>query len=665
MKYLVAGVIGVAIVAATSSLAGAVTQVYVSQSTGSDLTGTGSKAKPWATIGKAIDSVSGSHGNPYEILVAQGTYAENELHMDDYESILGGYSPLNWERSIDTFQSIIDADGGDHALWGAQSLTIGGLYIQNAAEDGIFCYGSSPIIAYCRISNCGSAAISTAEGAVIRDNILENNRYGIFGGVNPGFTTRIENNLILSSRGTAANAITSVSNNMICINSTIDSNNNGIWVQKFSSGESPTVVIQNNNITRNTSTSGYGIYLVDWSNPTYGVNPALVTIQNNNVWGNDDNYHGGAQPGTGDISQNPMYCSPLAASPRAAPRTESDINAALREDLESLARKEVAERLAGQRGRSSGERKANPQSSKALASAYNYRLAAGSPSIDAGANTGAPTDDLEGKARPNPNTGVADIGGSEYYASVAEGLDSADYDGNGTSDIGIFRPSEGKWAIRNVTLVYFGGTSDCPVSADYNGDGTSDFAIYRPALGMWSVRNVTRLYLGNSADLLAPGDYDGNGTVEAGIFRPSNGMWSIRNATRIYLGNSSDRPAPGDFDGDGRKDAAIFRPSSTLWSVWNVTRFFFGNSTDAPMPGDYNGDGADEGAIFRASAGMWSIRNLTRWYQGSRTDSPVRADFAGSGRDQIGIFRDSAKMWSVLNLTRTYFGSSGDIPVTR
>jgi hypothetical protein len=665
MKHIVASIIGVAIVAAASSYALAVTQVYVSQTTGSDLTGVGSKSNPWATIGKAIDSVSGSPGNPYEILVAQGAYVECELHMDDYESILGGYSPLSWERAIDTYQTIIDASEGENGLWGAQSVTIEGLYIQNAAERGIFCFSSSPVIAHCRISNCGNMGISTAEGAVIRDNILENNKYGIFCGDNPGFTTRIENNLILSSRGTAADAICSVSNNMICINSTIDSNDKGIWVQKYSSGESPTVVIQNNNVTRNASVLGYGIYLFDWSNQTYGVNPALVTIRSNNVWGNDVNYHGGAQPGEGDISQDPMYCSPLAFAPGAVPGTATDINAVVREDMELIAQKDINERLEWERGYSSGKRKANPERSMALASASNYRLAAGSPSIDAGNNSGAPSDDLEGKVRPNPNTGVADIGGSEYYASVAAGLDSADYDGNGTSDIGIYRPSEGKWAIRNVTLVYFGGVADAPIAADYNGDGTSDIAIFRPSQGMWSVRNLTRVYLGNGADSLVPGDYSGNGTAEVGIFRSSAGMWSIRNTTRIYFGNSTDRPAPGDFNGDGKKEAAIFRPSTILWSVWNVTRFYFGSSADAPMPGDYDGNGTCDGATFRASSGMWSIRNITRWYMGNSTDSPVTADFNGTGRDQIGSFRDSAKMWSVRNVTRVYFGGSGDIPVTR
>jgi hypothetical protein len=39
----------------------------------------------------------------------------------------------------------------------------------------------------------------------------------------------------------------------------------------------------------------------------------------------------------------------------------------------------------------------------------------------------------------------------------------ADYSGNGTDGIGIFRGPSGLWAAKGVTRVYFGGSSDIPV----------------------------------------------------------------------------------------------------------------------------------------------------------------------------------------------------------
>ena len=51
---------------------------------------------------------------------------------------------------------------------------------------------------------------------------------------------------------------------------------------------------------------------------------------------------------------------------------------------------------------------------------------------------------------------------------------------------------------------------------DYNGDGTSDIAIFRGDSGLWSVRGVTRVYFGGSTDETVPGDYDGDGTTDIG-----------------------------------------------------------------------------------------------------------------------------------------------------
>ncbi len=250
-------------------------------------------------------------------------------------------------------------------------------------------------------------------------------------------------------------------------------------------------------------------------------------------------------------------------------------------------------------------------------------------------------------------------------AAVSFLIDSGDYNGDGTSDIAVFRGTSGMWSVRNITRVYFGNSSDALVPADYNGDGTTDAAIFRESSGMWSVRKLTRFYLGGTDDLPVPGDYSGDGKAEAGIFRSSSGLWSIRNTTRVYLGATGDTVIPGFYDDNLTKDIAIFRGSAGMWSVRNLTRFYFGASTDDLVPGDYNGAGKWEAGIFRSSSGMWSIRNVSRFYLGNSTDWSLPADYDGDGVDEAGIFRDLAGMWSVRNLTRVYFGATDDIPVTR
>jgi len=240
-----------------------------------------------------------------------------------------------------------------------------------------------------------------------------------------------------------------------------------------------------------------------------------------------------------------------------------------------------------------------------------------------------------------------------------------DYNGDGTSDIAIFRESSGLWAIRGISRVYFGMTGDIPEPGDYDGDGTTDVGLYRPSSGLWALRGVSRIYFGGSSDEPIPADYDGNGTAEPAIFRPSSGLWAVRGVTRSYFGGSGDGPIPGYYSGLGDAAIAIFRPASGLWAFKGVTRIYFGAAADDPVPGDYDGDGAWRPGIFRESSGLWALANFTRSYFGGGTDWPIPGEYSGDGTDDIGIFRESSGLWAIRGVTRVYFGTIGDIPVTR
>lgn len=242
-------------------------------------------------------------------------------------------------------------------------------------------------------------------------------------------------------------------------------------------------------------------------------------------------------------------------------------------------------------------------------------------------------------------------------------IDTGDYNGDGLSDISIFRPSQGLWSIRNLTRVYFGASGDLPVPGDYNNDGTTEIAVFRQSSGIWSVRNITRVYFGASYDLPAPGDYNGDGFCDIGIFRASQGLWAIRNTTRAYFGMAGDIPVPGYFTGGRAKSIAVFRPSSALWSIRGLTRCYFGQAGDYPLTADYAGNGEEQAAVFRGSSGLWAVRDSTRIYFGTGGDNPTIGDYDGLGGSEAAVFRPSAGLWAVRNLTRTYFGQSGDLPV--
>ncbi len=252
-----------------------------------------------------------------------------------------------------------------------------------------------------------------------------------------------------------------------------------------------------------------------------------------------------------------------------------------------------------------------------------------------------------------------------YQPSLSPVYADGDYNGDGTSDVAIFRPSSGLWAIRGISRIYFGGSTDRVAPGDYNGDGTADPAIFRTASGLWAVHGITRLYFGSPNDQPAPSDYNGDGGCDIAIFRAQSGLWSVRGGGRTYFGAGGDMPVPGDYQGTGSSVVSIFRPQDGLWSVRGVTRTYFGRENDQVASGDYDGDGTWEIGIFRPGAGLWAIKGVSRIYFGNCEDQAVPADYNGDPIDDPGIFRGWQGLWAARTGLRVYFGSENDIAATR
>ena len=154
-----------------------------------------------------------------------------------------------------------------------------------------------------------------------------------------------------------------------------------------------------------------------------------------------------------------------------------------------------------------------------------------------------------------------------------------DYDGDGRSDLSVFRPSENNWYLFNslnssVSVRQFGTTGDLPVPADYDGDGRTEIAVYRPSNGTWwylstADNTVVVVSFGGGSAIPRPSDYDGDGKADLVLYQPATGNWfrrgSLGQQTTTNFGIAEDKPLVGDFDGDGKGDLAVFRPSTGDW----------------------------------------------------------------------------------------------------
>ena len=96
---------------------------------------------------------------------------------------------------------------------------------------------------------------------------------------------------------------------------------------------------------------------------------------------------------------------------------------------------------------------------------------------------------------------TAACGGDEGEPLLAGEL-SGDYDGNGTTDLTVYRPSQGLWYVASQFWAYWGQSTDTPRSGDYNGDGRADITVWTPSDGNWYVWDVYwALTFGQNGDI--------------------------------------------------------------------------------------------------------------------------------------------------------------------
>jgi hypothetical protein len=602
-----------------------------------------------------------TNGQDDVIKVAQGTYIGTFIYNSNEGksiTLLGGYTSGFSSRLVDPSNTVLYGTNSHRAV-----------FLYNLAGGHIFLEGFTLIHGNANDGGGGGGvyAFSDTMSGIIGDitivsNIFIGNSTSGYGG---GIYVKTQ-----TGNGVAGDIV--ITNNIITENQSVYGGA-GIFARSDSGstgGTAGDIIITNNLITNNDSTEilfgGGGIHC--WNFVVLGT-PGEITITNNTITGNTAYSYGGGIKLNYDNCVTNVYNNIIWGN---AADEGGDIY--LNGSAISNGHNNDYSDISGSWSGANNNIDVNPL----FVGSGNYHLLSISPCIDAGYNSAPdlPSTDFDGDPRifdgDHNGSSLIDMGADEYTYPISAQLpvfDGFDFDGNGASDISIYRPKKGMWYVKNGIYQRWGASGDIPVQGNYDFDLATEIAVFRPSGGLWFVFGIASTQWGTGGDIPVPHDYDGNGVTDLAVWRPSNGVWYIRGIGHYQWGIRGDIPVPGDYNGDGADEVAVWRPTDGAWYIYGVGRYQWGVAEDIPVPGDYNGDGKTDLAVFRVTSGTWYIKYMggasVAIHWGKVGDIPVPGDYDGDGSIEIAVWRPSNGLWYIYGDGTFQWGHVGDIPLVR
>ncbi|MHC5537780.1 FG-GAP repeat domain-containing protein, partial [Singulisphaera rosea] len=261
----------------------------------------------------------------------------------------------------------------------------------------------------------------------------------------------------------------------------------------------------------------------------------------------------------------------------------------------------------------------------------------------------------------------------------------ADYNGDGIADVGIYVPTDDKFALTflNSQGQFVGGSSqsvftysshtggvyNIPITGDFNGDGITDVGVYIPSQDKFALTflNAQGQFVGGSSvsvfnfgyhtggvnSVPITGDFNGDGITDVGVYVPTDNKFALTflNSQGQFVGGSSQSvftygyhngsvnsvPITGDFNGDGVTDVGVYIPGDDKFELALLNG-----------QGQYLG-GASNQSIFTYS-----------YHTGGAYSVPITGDFNGDGITDVGVYvpPDDKFALTFLNSQGQFVGGS-------